>query len=91
MAAAATLPDEYRLLCLTAALLVDPPLGVADISTGPLQYTAVHTLGEACRDAIPQLRGIVRKSRSVKWKLRVVAMLDDARYRVFSRQRDSYA
>ncbi|MEE1622443.1 DNA cytosine methyltransferase [Zafaria sp. J156] len=83
-AAFAALLDMHRLPAATAASLMEPLRGVPDLSIESLQHIEVHTLSKTRRDAVRQLRGIVRESPSVDWTPRVAAMLGDAQHRVFS-------
>ncbi|MGC5166457.1 DNA cytosine methyltransferase [Luteimicrobium sp. DT211] len=83
-AAVAALLDMHRLPAATAASLMEPLRGVPDLSVESLQHIEVHTVSKTRRDAVRQLRGIVRDSPSVDWTPRVAAMLGDAQHRVFS-------
>lgn len=83
-AAVAALFDMHRLPVATAASLMEPLRGVTDLSIESLQHIDVDTLSKTRKDAVRQLRGIVRESPSVDWTPRVAAMLGDAQHRVFS-------
>lgn len=88
-AAVAAMLDMHRLPAATAASLMEPLRGVRDLSTETLQHIDVHKLSKTRKDAVRQLRGIVRESPSVDWTPRVAAMLGDAQRRVFSLLRGS--
>ena len=83
-AAVAALLDVHRLPAATAASLMEPLRGVPDLSSESLQHIDVHKLSKTRKDAVRQLRSIVRESPSVDWTPRVAAMLGDAQHRVFS-------
>lgn len=63
---------------------MEPLRGVPDLSSESLQHIDVHKLSKTRKDAVRQLRSIVRESPSVDWTPRVAAMLGDAQHRVFS-------
>ena len=83
-AAVAALLDIHRLPAATAKLLMEPLRGVPNLSIESLQHIDVHALSKTRKDAVRQLRDIVRESPSVDWTPRVAAMLGDAQHRVFS-------
>ena len=83
-AAVAALLDIHRIPAATARLLMEPLRGVPDLSIESLQHIDVHALSRTRKDAVRQLRDIVRESPSVDWTPRVAAMLGDAQHRVFS-------
>lgn len=83
-AAVAALLEMHRVPVSTAASLMEPLRGVPNLSTESLQHIDVHTLSRTRKDAVRQLRDVVRESPSVDWIPRVAAILGDAQRRVFS-------
>lgn len=83
-AAVAALLDVHRLPVATAGSLMEPLRAVPDLSVKSLQHIDVQTLSKTRKDALRQLRAIVRESPSVDWTPRVATMLGEAQHRVFS-------
>ncbi len=83
-AVVAALLDVHRLPVAIAASLMEPLRRVPDLSSEALQHIDVRTLSKTRKDAVRQLRIIVRESSSVDWTPRVAGMLGDAQRLVFS-------
>lgn len=86
-AAAATIAallDIHRLPVVTAAAFMEPFRGISDLSIESLQHIDVRTLSKTRKEALRQLRSIVRQSPSIDWRAPDVPLLGDAQHRVFS-------